>query len=44
VVAAVYMVSYGKAALTKISFSSKLQDLKIRSFRHKMNKIMLDLL
>jgi hypothetical protein len=38
--AAVYMVPYGKAVLTKLSFSIKLQIFKTRGFRHKINKIM----
>jgi|688.fasta_scaffold717698_1 hypothetical protein len=38
--AAVYMVPYGKAALIKLSFFVKLQNLKIRGFRHKINKIL----
>jgi hypothetical protein len=42
--AAVYMVPYGKAALTNEGFSSKLQNLRIRDFRHKINKILHDLL
>jgi hypothetical protein len=40
--AAVYMGPYGKAALTKVSLSNKLQNLKIRSIRPKLNKIMPD--
>ena len=32
--AAVYMGPYAKAALTKVTFSIKLQNLKIRGFRH----------
>ncbi len=37
--AAVYMGPYAKAALTKLPFYSKLQNLKIWGFRHKINKI-----
>jgi hypothetical protein len=41
--AAVYMVPYGQAALTKLIFSIKLKKiLKIRGFRPKINKIMPD--
>jgi hypothetical protein len=36
------MVPYGKAAFTKENFSNKLQNLKMRSFRHKINNIMPD--
>jgi hypothetical protein len=40
--AAVYMEPYDKTTLTKVSFSNKLQNLKILGFRHKINKIMPD--
>jgi hypothetical protein len=40
--AAVYMVPYAQAALAKLSFFIKLQNLKIRGFFHKIKKIMPD--